>query len=141
MRCDTLDYFLCGGWQKKSPATEGERTYLSGNKDSNNLSNNKISSTDNFEDVCEVLRNDKNIFPREQYPLQPIGTAEDYRTPMPQVEDKGLKRNSISYATTASAFAAFSLLAIQSTLIFFYYSLMSHYKAIQREDIRRQPQR
>ena len=103
MRCDTLDYFLCGGWQKKSPATEGERTYLSGNKDSNNLSKNKMSSTENFEDVCDVLRNDESYFQGEQYPLQPIGTAEDYHTPMPQVEDKGLKRNSIFSAREETA--------------------------------------
>lgn len=105
MRCDTLDYFLCGGWQKKSPATEGERTYLSGNKDSNNLSKNKMSSTENFEDVCDVLRNDENYFPSVQCPLQPIGTAQDYGSTMPQVEgeDKGLKRNSISSAREETA--------------------------------------
>lgn len=46
MRCDTLDYFLRGGWQKKSPATEGERTYSYANKGSNNLPNNQIICTE-----------------------------------------------------------------------------------------------
>lgn len=46
MRFDTLDCFLRGGWQKKSPATEGERTYSYANKGSNNLPNNQIICTE-----------------------------------------------------------------------------------------------
>ena len=90
MRCDTLDYFLHGGWQKKSPATEVERTYLAGNKGNNNLPNNQISYAENLEDVWDELRDE--LFAPERYPLKSIVPEEptgEEVAPPPQDDGEG----------------------------------------------------
>lgn len=77
-------------------------------KDSNNLSNNQRCSTENLEDVCEVLRNDESYFPRENYPLQAICTAQEHGSTTPQGKGRDSERNSISLGLeeTATGFLA-----------------------------------